>query len=285
MQWLEETFTNVEKGTNNRAYVVCEVEREGADNWLRTPYIHRGPASRIFLNVTFSMRDCTRFKGSAVTCGETMTLLYHEADQPLHPGDPLPPWKETPKATDGYKKIDRISGDNGRFSSVDGPNASRQSEVQTVKTKSVGVSKGGLYFAFRDQGACTSILSVAVYYLVCHETTTQLARFPETPTAANLFDLVTANGSCVPHAAPTSQEGPKLRCKSDGSWDLPRGACRCLPGYETHIDSHGNADSCIRKHSYHSAYTLLHLTDSAFTCIIAQASGALDLALDTRRPD
>ncbi len=70
----------------------------------------------------------------------------------------------------------------------------------------VALSSKGVYFAFRDQGACVSILSIKVYYTLCAPETDNLTVFPRTPTGASVTDLVQRAGSCVDNAeAKTTQ--------------------------------------------------------------------------------
>ena len=108
-QWVEESFTNFEKGINWRSYVVCDVAYNNVNNWLWTPFIERGEANRIYIEVKFSMRDCSLFPGTALSCKETFSLLYYEFDAATR--EP-PPWEP-----DSYKLIDRIAADEGRFTS------------------------------------------------------------------------------------------------------------------------------------------------------------------------
>ncbi len=151
-QWLEETFTSVERGSNYRAYVVCEVDKETVDNWLKTPFIERGQANRLYVEITFTMRDCREFPRTARTCRETFTLLYHETDYEYATAE-LPQWAETANA---YRRIDRITGDKGRFT------RNENNEVINTEVRSVPLVHKGVYFSFRDEGACTSILAVRV---------------------------------------------------------------------------------------------------------------------------
>lgn len=109
MQWVEESFTNFEKGINWRSYVVCDVAYNNVNNWLWTPFIERGEANRIYIEIKFSMRDCSLFPGTALSCKETFSLLYYEFDAATR--EP-PPWEP-----ESYKLIDRIAADEGRFTS------------------------------------------------------------------------------------------------------------------------------------------------------------------------
>ncbi len=45
--WVEESFTNFEKGINWRSYVVCDVGYPNVNNWLWTPSITKHDANRV----------------------------------------------------------------------------------------------------------------------------------------------------------------------------------------------------------------------------------------------
>lgn len=62
-QWVEESFTNFQKGINWRSYVVCDVAYNNANNWLWTPFIDRKEANRIYIEIKFTIRDCSLFPG------------------------------------------------------------------------------------------------------------------------------------------------------------------------------------------------------------------------------
>ncbi|XP_065286573.1 ephrin type-B receptor 2 isoform X6 [Dermacentor albipictus] len=213
--WVEESFTNFEQGINWRSYVVCDVAYDSVNNWLWTPFIERGPAHRIYVEVKFSMRDCNLFPGMALSCKETFSLLYYEFDAATR--EP-PPWEP-----ESYKPVDRIAADEGRFTS-------NAEVIINTEVRSVPVTKKGVYFAFRDQGACLSLIAVKVYYMVCPNVTTSLAHFPETPTASEVTAIVTAEGQCVANAR-VAGSPPRMLCKGDGNWTLPSGGCACIPGY------------------------------------------------------
>ena len=150
--WVEESFTNFDKGINWRSYVVCDVGYPNVNNWLWTPFIERGEANRIYIEIKFSLRNCDLFPGTAVQCKETFSLLFYEFDAATRQP---PPWE--PEA---YKLIDRIAADEGRFSH-------NNEVIINTEVRSVEVNKKGLYFAFPDQGACLSLLAIKVYYKTC----------------------------------------------------------------------------------------------------------------------
>lgn len=61
--WVEESFTNFGKGINWRSYVVCDVAYNNVNNWLWSPFIDRGPANRLYIEIHFTIRDCSLFPG------------------------------------------------------------------------------------------------------------------------------------------------------------------------------------------------------------------------------
>merc|ERR1712223_1249264 len=213
--WVEESFTNFEKGINWRSYVVCDVSYANVNNWLWTPFITRHDANRIHIEIKFSLRNCDLFPGNAVKCKETFSLLYYEFDAATR--EP-PPWEP-----ESYKLIDRIAADEGRFTDTN-------EVIINTETRSIDVTKKGVYFAFRDQGACLSLLAVKVYYLTCPEITVGFAHYPETATGAEVSSIEKVLGKCTDHSVAVSQ--PSYLCKGDGSWIYNTGQCACMAGYE-----------------------------------------------------
>uniref|UniRef100_A0A8I3MVS4 Ephrin type-A receptor 2 n=2 Tax=Canis lupus familiaris TaxID=9615 RepID=A0A8I3MVS4_CANLF len=61
-------------------YSVCNVVAGDQDNWLRTNWVYRGEAERIFIELKFTVRDCNSFPGGASSCKETFNLYYAESD-------------------------------------------------------------------------------------------------------------------------------------------------------------------------------------------------------------
>ncbi|XP_030566577.1 ephrin type-B receptor 1-B isoform X1 [Drosophila novamexicana] len=213
--WVEESFTDFVKGINWRSYVVCDVAYHNVNNWLWSPFIDRGPANRLYIEIQFTIRDCSLFPGNALSCKETFSLLFYEFDAATR--EP-PPWQ-----TDSYKLIARIAAGEGRF------NQNSDVDINT-EVKSIAVSKKGVYFAFRDQGACISVLAVKVYYITCPAVTENFAHFNETPTGREITIIEKQNGTCVENAEP--YEPPTYLCKGDGKWTILTGGCRCKAGYE-----------------------------------------------------
>ena len=185
------------------------------NNWLWTPFITRHDANRIHIEIKFSLRNCDLFPGNAVKCKETFSLLYYEFDAATR--EP-PPWEP-----ESYKLIDRIAADEGRFTDTN-------EVIINTETRSIDVTKKGVYFAFRDQGACLSLLAVKVYYLTCPEITVGFAHYPETATGAEVTSIEKVLGKCTENSVAKSQ--PSYLCKGDGSWIYNTGKCACMAGYE-----------------------------------------------------
>ncbi|XP_062700160.1 ephrin type-A receptor 3 isoform X8 [Aedes albopictus] len=217
--WVEESFTNFVKGINWRSYVVCDVAYNNVNNWLWSPFIDRGPANRLYIEIHFTIRDCSLFPGNALSCKETFSLLFYEFDAATR--EP-PPWQP-----ESYKLIGRIAAGEGRFN--------QNSDVDiNVEVKSIAVTKKGVYFAFRDQGACISVLAVKVYYITCPAVTINFAHFNETPTGREITIIEQQTGICVENAE--AYETPTYLCKGDGKWTILSGGCRCKVGYEPDHD-------------------------------------------------
>ncbi len=224
--WVEESFTNFEKGINWRSYVVCDVGYQNVNNWLWTPFITRHDANRIYIEIKFSLRNCDLFPGTALQCKETFSLLYYEFDAATR--EP-PPWQP-----ESYKQIDVIAADEGRFTN-------NNEVIINTETRSIDVTKKGVYFAFRDQGACLSLLAVKVYYLKCPEITVGFARYPETATGSMLTSIEKIPGRCVENSV--AVHDPHNLCKADGTWSFHTGSCSCMAGYEA-SDSGRECKAC-----------------------------------------
>jgi hypothetical protein len=66
------------------------VAYNNVNNWLWTPFVERRIANRIYIEIKFTIRDCSLFPGNALSCKETFSLLYYEFDAATR--EP-PPWE------------------------------------------------------------------------------------------------------------------------------------------------------------------------------------------------
>ncbi|XP_036203086.1 ephrin type-A receptor 2 isoform X2 [Myotis myotis] len=206
-------------------YSVCNVVAGDQDNWLRTNWVYRGEAERIFIELKFTVRDCNSFPGGASSCKETFNLYYAESDVDYG----------TNFQKRQFKKIDTIAPDEITVSS----DFQARHVKLNVEERSVGpLTHKGFYLAFQDIGACVALLSVRVYYKKCPELLQGLARFPETIAGSDAPSLATVVGTCVDHAVvPPGGEEPRMHCAVDGEWLVPIGQCLCQEGYEKAEDA------------------------------------------------
>ncbi|XP_073661409.1 ephrin type-A receptor 5 isoform X3 [Tursiops truncatus] len=197
-------------------YQVCKVMEQNQNNWLLTSWISNEGASRIFIELKFTLRDCNSLPGGLGTCKETFNMYYFESDEN---GRNI---KENQ-----YIKIDTIAADES-FTELD--LGDRVMKLNT-EVRDVGpLSKKGFYLAFQDVGACIALVSVRVYYKKCPSVVRHLAVFPDTITGADSSQLLEVSGSCVNHSV--TDEPPKMHCSAEGEWLVPIGKCMCKAGYE-----------------------------------------------------
>ncbi|XP_075785367.1 ephrin type-A receptor 5 isoform X10 [Pelodiscus sinensis] len=198
-------------------YQVCKVMEQNQNNWLLTSWISNEGASRIFIELKFTLRDCNSLPGGLGTCKETFNVYYFESDD--EDGRNI---KENQ-----YVKIDTIAADES-FTELD--LGDRVMKLNT-EVRDVGpLTKKGFYLAFQDVGACIALVSVRVYYKKCPSIIRNLALFPDTITGADSSQLLEVSGVCVNHSV--TDEPPKMHCSAEGEWLVPIGKCLCKAGYE-----------------------------------------------------
>uniref|UniRef100_A0A8C3UB74 Ephrin type-A receptor 8 n=1 Tax=Catharus ustulatus TaxID=91951 RepID=A0A8C3UB74_CATUS len=203
-------------------YQVCNVMTPNQNNWLRTNWVQRDGARRVYAEIKFTLRDCNSMPGVLGTCKETFNLYYMESDRDLG----------SSTRESQFLKIDTIAADES-FTSVD--LGVRRLKLNT-EVRGVGpLSKRGFYLAFQDIGACIAIVSVRVYYKKCPATVRNLASFSEAVTGADSSSLVEVRGECVGHSE--ERDTPKMYCSAEGEWLVPIGKCVCSAGYEEQRDS------------------------------------------------
>ncbi|XP_015216772.1 ephrin type-B receptor 1 [Lepisosteus oculatus] len=205
-----------------RTYQVCNVFESSQNNWLLTTFVDRRSAQRIYVEMRFTVRDCSSIPNVPGSCKETFNLYYYETDSVIATkGTAF--WTEAP-----YLKVDTIAADES-FSQVDF--GGRLMKVNTEVRSFGPLTKNGFYLAFQDYGACMSLLSVRVFYKKCPSIVQNFAIFPETMTGAESTSLVIARGTCITNSEEVDVP-IKLYCNGDGEWMVPIGSCTCKAGYE-----------------------------------------------------
>ena len=183
------------------------------------------------------MRKCTKYPDPQTLqqCKESFSLLYYEAESDFA-NKHMPTWD-----VHTYRHIDAIAADY--------PSEDRQQISTNTETRSVAITRRGVYFAFYDQGACMTLTRVRIYYKMCPSVVKNFAIFPNTTTGTEVAKIVQAEGVCVPHAA--IENPPSYLCKSDGTWNFLVGGCVCMPGYEPDE----NNEQCKRE--YYFSFTVI----------------------------
>ncbi|XP_029434051.1 ephrin type-A receptor 3 isoform X2 [Rhinatrema bivittatum] len=199
-----------------RTYQVCNVMDQSQNNWLRTNWIPRNSAQKIYVELKFTLRDCNSIPLVLGTCKETFNLYYLESDD-----DHGVKFREHQ-----FTKIDTIAADES-FTQMD--LGDRILKLNTEVREVGPVSKKGFYLAFQDVGACVALVSVRVYFKKCPFTVKNLAMFPDT-VPMDSQSLVEVRGSCVNHSK--EEEAPRMYCSTEGEWLVPIGKCLCNSGYE-----------------------------------------------------
>ncbi|XP_061900413.1 ephrin type-A receptor 7 isoform X1 [Entelurus aequoreus] len=216
---VDENYTPI------RTYQVCKVMEPNQNNWLRTNWIKKGKAQRIFVELKFTLRDCNSLPGVVGSCKETFNLYYQETDSEL--GRSM--------RENQYVKIDTIAADE---SFTQGDLGERKMKLNT-EVRIIGpLSKQGFYLAFQDVGACIALVSVKVYYKKCWSIIENLAIFPDTVTGSEFSSLVEVEGICVNDAEEEVDNFPKMHCSAEGEWLVPIGKCICKAGF------HQRGDAC-----------------------------------------
>ncbi|KAJ8008948.1 hypothetical protein DPEC_G00083710 [Dallia pectoralis] len=216
---LDENYTPI------RTYQVCQVMESNQNNWLRTNWIEKGDAQRIFVELKFTLRDCNSLPGVVGTCKETFNLYYQETDSEV--GRNI--------RENQYVKIDTIAADE---SFTQGDLGERKMKLNT-EVRIIGpLSRRGFYLAFQDVGACIALVSVKVYYKKCWSIIENLATFPDTVTGSEFSSLVEVEGMCVNDAEDEADNSPKMHCSAEGEWLVPIGKCICKAGF------HQKGDAC-----------------------------------------
>uniref|UniRef100_A0A3B4TUE2 receptor protein-tyrosine kinase n=1 Tax=Seriola dumerili TaxID=41447 RepID=A0A3B4TUE2_SERDU len=227
-EW-EEVSGLDEENNSVRTYQICQTD-SSSSHWLRSGFIQRRGASQVYVELRFTMMECSSRSTHHRSCKETFNLYYYQADSNEATAT-YPPWMENP-----YTKVDTVAAD---FLLRKG--GERKFNVKTLRLGPL--SKRGFYLAFQAQGACMALLSVRVFFKKCPPLVSALSSFPETVPRTLVQE---AQGVCVEHAA---QQGPrprppKLFCGEDGQWvGQPTTSCACLPGFEP-TEGHTRCTAC-----------------------------------------
>ena len=191
---------------------VCATKIPGSSssiqrNWLITQYINISEPgiSQLRVNVTFS----SNLQCSNQQCGQQPFGLWtYETDEP----DEMNRGNVTYYS---YANVRLI------HTAVDGA---------TTDSEMFAVSSSGLYVAILDEGSCTVLNRIVIFYNVCPYQILNKAVYPETVAPQGNFDPdKNVNATCIDNANPIYNMN--LRCRILGEW-IGSASCECNPGYE-----------------------------------------------------
>nr|KAG5691375.1 hypothetical protein BaRGS_008107 [Batillaria attramentaria] len=219
--WLEGSFPDPQYTDPQRVFTSCNLKTTNVNNWVRTPFIDRGDAKSLKIDIRFTMRKCSRFTDptNLQQCKETFNMYYYEADSDFA-NERKPTWDAST-----YQLIDKVAADH----------LYENPTHFTINTETRDVNLNpqirGVYFAFQDEGACVTLTSIRVYYVTCPAITVNFAHFTEVPAGSQDQGVEEYSGVCVPNSVEKIQ--PTHLCQTSGLWYRdPKGECVCMPGHE-----------------------------------------------------
>lgn len=92
-QW-EEVSGLDEENNSVRTYQICQTD-SSFSHWLRSGFIPRRGASQVYVELRFTMMECSSGNSHHRSCKETFNLYYYQADS-NEATDTYPPWMENP---------------------------------------------------------------------------------------------------------------------------------------------------------------------------------------------
>ncbi|GMR36686.1 hypothetical protein PMAYCL1PPCAC_06881 [Pristionchus mayeri] len=245
--WTEETVSD--GGSNLRTFVTCNLEADFPKSWLFMPRIDRrntNGSTRIQMLVKYSLRKCeltNPVRGE--NCKQSIDVFVRQ-----YKGERG--WGERVE-TSSFREED------WSIKTVLHPKPGSDQLEMTVSDHSIDYTweegDRGIYFAFVDTGACSSLMNIEVSYKMCEEAISSLTHWNQTAPDPKNHNYVPVNGLCVENSEPeVVGRLPRANCKSDGSWDVIDG-CVCKAGFK-HVDgackkcpynqySNRNKESCL----------------------------------------
>lgn len=211
-------------------YTVCNIALASVDNWLRLPTIavpahhRRAPNNtssappalphrlrsrgtsgdsddavggaddvmadgiRLYVELRFTMRRCTNYPdpGLLQSCRESLKLLARESSTTT--SSRSSDWDHIT----GYRMVSVVAADHVYTEAADA------ASMVNVETKGLTVSAGSdVELALRDEGTCSTLLGIRVYYVVCDAVVADFAKFPTSVTGPELTSVVQVTSRCA----------------------------------------------------------------------------------------
>ena len=197
-------------------YKVCDISdvitREPR-NWLRTDFINVRNASRLDIEIHYSLRNCPK-DATSQFCKTYLTLYSYNTNSERPVPDP---------SRGVFKKEAVITPESLPTQGVTRAGIFRSSVVTTAR---------GIYLAFLDLGVCITLTKVVISYRYCPEIGSALVTFPRTVAPANDSNLTEEEGICTDFNSVNKVKLVSV-CLSNGEWNITDDfACLCKAGYE-----------------------------------------------------
>lgn len=232
--WYWNTFKESKEGaewnigpTHSYIATVCDIDnkQEEPKNWLRTKFVDIKNATRLDIEVIYTLRYCHSINLGPF-CRTSFSLYSYHTNDKLDPAPDPTRVKFHKDAVITPKTLHHAS----------------YSLTTDTFNGSVITKANGIYLALLDQGTCSTIRKVVVRYHYCSERSTTLVKFPRTVAPANDVNLTKQEGECThPNSLQTDKKKLFDLWLSNGEWNITsNSACLCNSGYEL---TNGSSDS------------------------------------------
>ena len=208
LQWIQSHNTPC-----GQAVKVCGFGDGPQNNWLITQLINRTVNGtrlpQVSVTIELTQLDCS----SSLMCKQDLNTHMHETSKED---------REGARNIEKYQQIGSVSSGDTFDKLVN----------QTI-TINLNTNHSSFYFAIQDEGSCTTINRLIIFYYACPAKTFDLISYPKTLAVA-LGRNISVTASCVENAQPNEDElNPIVTCLAEGVWsDTIGGAgCHCTPGH------------------------------------------------------
>lgn len=212
---------------------LSETRTNHTNSWLISEYVDLQGANEVRLGLTFMFGKCP---AELNFCKESFSVYALQTEGPF---------------ASGVTKRDIKSGNFTFVETVNATNLWTQQDPSQVNqvNLTLAVNSFGIYFGFRDTGACLSLTSVTLSYLYCPTVVNQGVVFQKIAAPSSSQQNTTVKGNCSEKASPyPSNSTLSLTCLSSGQWMMDsQVTCQCPVGYELVEDKCvGKRDFCFQ---------------------------------------
>lgn len=197
---------------------LSETRTNHTNSWLISEYVDLQGANEVRLGLTFMVGKCP---AELNFCKESFSVYALQTEGPF---------------ASGVTKRDIESGNFTFVETVNATNLWTQQDPSQVNqvNLTLAVNSFGIYFGFRDTGACLSLTSVTLSYLYCPTVVNQGIVFQKIAAPSSSQQNTTVKGNCSEKASPyPSNSTLSVTCLSSGQWMMDsQVTCQCSVGYE-----------------------------------------------------